>query len=206
MMRMLLNFTLSHEHVRGPVSYKIWAEVMDHWILDTNPWIIKAESHQHAPVYREIPSLDQNPISTHLDFFRCPCWFRNSFGANILWDCETRITESPAHWIIRSLERWFSVSKFAFDLDDFGFPILRYAKLAAKFQVAFCQPYSLRWWSSINFSRMERLLCKCFWTVVQCALFHCLPNFIVVNPKLNHPQNHDRWGLQRIPRRYANYN
>ena len=58
MMRMLLNFTLSIVHVRGPVSYKMGAEVMDPWILDNNPWIIKADCHQHAPVYREIPSLD----------------------------------------------------------------------------------------------------------------------------------------------------
>ena len=30
---------------------------MDPWILDTNPWIIKAESHQHALGFLEVPTL-----------------------------------------------------------------------------------------------------------------------------------------------------
>ena len=33
---------------------------MDPWILDINTWIIKAESHQHALGFREIPTLVLN--------------------------------------------------------------------------------------------------------------------------------------------------
>ena len=58
--KMLLNLTLSHQHFRRPVSKKMGAEWMDPWILDTNPWIIKAESHQHALGFLEVPTLVLN--------------------------------------------------------------------------------------------------------------------------------------------------
>jgi hypothetical protein len=58
--KMLLNLTLSHQHFRRPVSKKMGAEWMDPWILDINPWIIKAESHQHALGFFEVPTLVLN--------------------------------------------------------------------------------------------------------------------------------------------------